>query len=67
MNDLANFNGFENEDLDEKIDFIRALSREKIYNLCEVFGVDKYGSRLDQAERIVEFLKSPEDYFLPIF
>lgn len=67
LKDLANFDGFEDEDLDQKVEFIRTLPREKINNLCEIFGVDIYGSRLDQAERIVEFLKSPEDYYLPIF
>ncbi|RNA38934.1 DEK isoform X3 [Brachionus plicatilis] len=63
---IENFNGFEDEDFEEKTDFISSLSRNKVKDLCEIFGVDKHGTRRDQAERIVEFLQSPEDYFLPI-
>ena len=64
---LGNFNGFDfDEELDDKTDYVCSVNTEKINQVCDVLGVDKKGVKQDIAERVVEFLQCPEDYFYEI-
>ncbi|CAF1073299.1 unnamed protein product, partial [Brachionus calyciflorus] len=55
---LGNFNGFINENIEEKIELVKDLSPERLKKICKIFGVDSNGSdKRDIAERVIEFLQ----------